>query len=387
MIKRQHYLQRLETAIKRSPIVSILGPRQVGKTTLAREFAKGREITFFDLESEPDRLRLTNPELELSDIEGLIVIDEIQMMPQLFRVLRVLVDRSDRARYLILGSASPHIIRGVSETLAGRIEFIELAGFGLEEVGIENWKKLWLRGGFPRSYLSVTDEDSAVWRNAFIRTFVERDIPQLGISIPAAAMRRFWNLVAHYHGQYLNASALARGMGVSVNTARHYLDILTGAMMVRQLPPWFANLKKRQVRSPKLYLRDTGILHSLLHLESMDALAGHPAVGPSWEGFIVEETLKLLLPLDAYFWATHSGAELDLLFSHNGKKFGIEIKFNEAPKLRKAMHIALNDLGLSHLWVIHPGPHTYPMDAKISALSINDFLTLPQRVKEQVTRA
>ena len=383
MIERQRYLIRLETATKRSPIVSILGPRQVGKTTLAKEFARGRDATFFDLESEPDRLRLVNPELALGDIEGLVVIDEIQMMPQLFQVLRVLVDRSDKVQYLILGSASPDIIRGVSETLAGRIEFIELTGFGLQEVGIDNWRRLWVRGGFPRSYLSSSDESSFAWRNAFIRTFVERDIPQLGISISASAMRRFWNLLAHYHGQYLNTSALARGMGVSVNTARHYLDILTGAMMVRQLQPWFVNLKKRQVRSPKIYLRDSGILHSLLNLETINGLLGHPAVGPSWGGFIVEETLKLLLPFDAYFWATHAGAELDLLFAHGGKQFGVEVKFSEAPKLTKSMHIALDDLGLTHLWVIHPGPHTYPMTKNISALSINDLLTLPQRVDEQ----
>ena len=382
MIERQHYLMRLEAAIKRSPIVSILGPRQVGKTTLAREFARGRETTFFDLESEPDRMRLVNPELTLGDIEGLVVIDEIQIMPQLFQVLRVLVDRSDKAQYLILGSASPDIIRGVSETLAGRVEFIELTGFGLQEVGIENWRKLWVRGGFPRSYLSSSDKSSFVWRNAFIRTFVERDIPQLGISVPAAAMRRFWNLLAHYHGQYLNTSALARGMGVSVNTARHYLDILTGAMMVRQLQPWFANLKKRQVRSPKTYLRDSGLLHSLLSLETFEELLGHPAAGASWEGFVVEEVLKLLLPFNAYFWATHAGAELDLLFAQGGKHFGVEVKFSEAPKLTKSMHIALKDLGLTHLWVIHPGPHTYPMTETISTLSITDLLTLPQRVDE-----
>ena len=384
MIERRRYLDRLEKAIERSPVVSILGPRQVGKTTLAREFARGRDATFFDLESEVDQRRLANPEMVLGDLRGLVIIDEIQRMPHLFQVLRVVVDRPSKARFLILGSASPRIIRGVSESLAGRIEFIDLAGFGLDEIGVENWKKLWLRGDFPRAYLAQTDDLSLNWRRNLIRTFNERDIPQLGIHIAPLALRRFWNLLAHYHGQYLNTAALARGLGVSSHTARFYLDILTGAFMVRQLQPWFANLKKRQIRSPKVYFRDSGILHALTGISDFDDLLGHHAVGASWEGFIIEEVHKLLWLYDAYFWGTHAGAELDMMFVYHGKNFGLEIKFTEAPKTSKSMHIAIENLGLKHLWIIHPGPYTYPMTETISALSITDLLTLPDLLDAQI---
>ena len=380
MLDRPHYLNQLEVGLFRSPIVALLGPRQVGKTTLAQAFADGKGATFFDLESEPDRQQLSNPELVLGALEGLVVIDEIQVMPQLFNVLRVLVDRSDKARYLILGSASPDLIRHTSQTLAGRVEFIELPGFSLEEVGLESWRRLWVRGGFPRSFLAGSEPNSTAWREGFIRTFLERDIPQLGIGIPAPAMRRFWSMLAHAHGQIWNASELARSMGLSGKTVRSYLDILTGTFMVRQLQPWFANIGKRQVKAPKVYLRDSGLLHHLLGLSNERDLLGHPGVGASWEGFALEEVLKVVSSHDVYYWATYAGAELDLMFVHRGQRFGVEMKFSEAPKPTKSMYIARSDLELKHLWVVHPGQNTYPMEESMTMLSISDIPSLPDRL-------
>lgn len=382
MIPRPQYLARLETALRRSPIVAILGPRQSGKTTLARMFTSGKPIEFFDLESLPDQRRLQNPEMVLGNLRGLVVLDEIQLMPELFRVLRVLVDRPENeARFLILGSASPHLIRNASETLAGRVEFIEIKGFDLIETGSENWKTLWLRGGFPRSFLAASDADSTAWRDGFIRTFLERDIPELGISIPAPAMRRFWTMLAHYHGQIWNASELSRSMGLSDKTVRTYLDILTGAYMSRQLQPWFANINKRQVRSPKIYLRDSGLLHTLLNIPDLQALFGHPKLGASWEGFVIEQIQSLLNLSELYFWATHTGAELDLLFFYRGKPYGVEIKFSEAPSITRSMHIALQDLKLEHLWVIYPGTETYPAHERITVLPLERLSSLTQMIQ------
>ena len=378
MIYRTQYQDRLTTAIGRSPVTALLGPRQAGKTTLARLLAESRSATFFDLESQPDMRRLQNPELALSTLDGLVVIDEIQVMPELFAALRVLVDRPlNRARFLILGSASPDIVKNVQETLAGRVEFIELDPFDLAEVGAEHWRALWVRGGFPRSFLAASDVDSAAWREGFIRTFLERDIPQLGFAIPAATMRRYWTMLAHYHGQTWNASELGRAMGLSDKTVRSYLDLLTGAFMVRQLQPWYANIGKRQVRAPKIYLRDTGLLHGLLGLPDWASLLAHPRVGASWEGFAIEQALRAFRPAEAYFWATHGGAELDLLFFHRGRRYGVEAKFSEAPEVTRSMHIALDDLALDHLWVLHPGPHTYPVHEKISVCSLADLVHLP----------
>ena len=378
LLERPYYLERLSTSTRRSPISALLGPRQCGKTTLARLFTQERKATFFDLESFPDQRRLQNPELVLGALEGLVVLDEIQALPELFQVLRVLVDRPEnKAHFLILGSAAPTIIKATSETLAGRVEFIELAGFDLTETGDDTWKTLWLRGGFPRSYLAQSDDDSQAWREGFMRTFLERDIPQLGINIPAVAMRRFWTMLAHCHGQTWNASQLARSMGLSDKTVRSYLDILSGTYMVRQLQPWLENLAKRQVRSPKIFLRDTGLLHSLLDIPTQHSLLGHPKVGASWEGFVVEQVLQTIRPSQAYFWATHSGAEIDLVFPFRGKKFGVEVKFSEAPKITKSMRIALSDLGLEHLWVIYPGQHAYPVDEKISVWPLKEIRQLP----------
>ena len=382
MLTRSKYLQDLETATRRSPITALLGPRQVGKTTLARLFAANRPAIFFDLESLPDQRRLQNPELVLGSLQGLVILDEIQQMPELLSTLRVLVDRPEnQARFVILGSASPQLIRNASESLAGRVEFIELDGFNLSETGSSTWQSLWLRGGFPRSFLADSEADSLAWREGFIRTFLERDIPQLGISIPASAMRRFWTMLAHYHGQIWNASELSRAMRLSDKTVRSYLDILTGAFMVRQLQPWFENIGKRQVRSPKIYLRDSGLLHGLVNIPDMQTLFGHPKVGVSWEGYAIEQVLSILRPNEAYFWATHSGAELDLLFFQRGKRYGIEVKFSEAPEVTRSMYSALQDLGLAHLWVIYPGSQRYQVHERITVYPLQQLIELPEKIE------
>lgn len=382
MIQRPDYLLRLKTALGRSPVTALLGPRQCGKTTLARQLSEHQKSTFFDIESLPDRRRLQNPELMLGSLTDLVVLDEIQEMPELFQVLRVLVDRPDnQARFLILGSASPEIIKSASESLAGRLEFIELQGFDLSETGTNSWEKLWLRGGFPRSFLADSEEDSLAWREGFIRTFLERDIPQLGISIPSVTMRRFWTMLAHYHGQTWNAAEIGRSMGLSDKTVRSYLDILTGTFMIRQLQPWFENLGKRQVKSPKIYFRDTGLLHSLLDIPNGHNLLGHPKVGASWEGFVLEQAMQILHPNAEYFWGTHAGAELDLVFQSGGNRYGIEIKFNEAPTLTPSMRIASSELSLEHLWIIYPGNETYPVMKNITALPFKNLETIREKIK------
>jgi len=300
----------------------------------------------------------------LGQLQGMIILDEIQIKPELFNVLRVLVDRPENhLKFLILGSASPHIIKNVSETLAGRVEFIELSGFNLGET--REIQKLWLRGGFPRSFLAHSEADSCAWREGFIRTFLERDIPMLGISIVPTAMRRFWIMLAHFHGQTWNASELGRSMGVSDKTVRSYLDILTATFMIRQLQPWHENLHKRQVKAPKIYFRDSGLLHSLLNIPDYLSLTGNPRLGASWEGFAMEQVLQALHPSEAYFWSTYSGAEIDLLFFRDGKRYGVEFKFNEAPRVTKSMHIAINDLSLDYLWIVYPGNEEYPVTDKI----------------------
>lgn len=374
MIDRPMYLKQLATAIRRSPVTALLGPRQCGKTTLARIFGENRNATYYDLESQPDVHRLQNPELVLSSLRGVVILDEIQVMPSLFSVLRVLVDRpKNKAHFLLLGSTSLDLIKNVSETLAGRVEFVELSGFNLQEVGTNSWQRLWLRGGFPRSLLADSDEDSLAWREGFIRTFLERDIPQLGITIPSQAMRRFWTMLAHYHGQTWNASELARSMGLSDKTVRSYLDILTGTYMVRQLQPWYENIGKRQVKAPKIYLRDSGLLHNLLSLSDLHSLTGHPRVGASWEGFTLEQVLHMVKPAEAFFWATHNGVEIDLFFLHRGRRYGVEVKFNEAPLVTKSIHTALKNLNLHHLWIIYPGQHAYPVDKKITVFPLQDI--------------
>ena len=381
MLARASYLGQLAEAIARSPITALLGPRQCGKTTLARQFASTRGATFFDLESEPDIRRLANPELVLGSLEGLVVLDEVQRMPRLFAALRVLADRPHAdTRFLILGSASPDLVRGVSESLAGRVEFVELTGFDLGETGTRAMRPLWLRGGFPRSYLATSDDDSIAWRDGFIRTFLERDVPQLGITIPAAAMRRFWTMLAHWHGQTWNASELGRAMTVSDKTVRGYLDLLTGTYMVRQLQPWFENVAKRQVKAPKVYLRDTGLLHSLLGIPTDAALLGHPRVGASWEGFAIEQILRALRCREGWFWAAHGGGELDLFLIERGRRIGFEVKFTEAPDVTKSMRTVAETLALDHLFVVCPTRNAYPVDDHVTVLPLGEVTELRARI-------
>lgn len=371
-IDRVKVIQSIEVAFGVHPAVILAGPRQSGKTTLARFFAaQNREAHFFDLERVVDQRKLANPELTLASMDGLIVIDEAQRKPELFSALRPLLDRPDsNSRFLLTGSASPDLVRGISESLAGRIATIDLGGFTLEETGTDEWPKLWLRGGFPRSFLAIDSPASYLWRESFIRTFLERDIPQLGIRIPAETLRRFWTMIAHYHGQVWNGAEFARALGTSEPTARRYLDILVAAHMVRLLPPWFENLKKRQLKSPKLYIRDSGLLHALLGLPDRNTLVGHPKVGASWEGFAIEQVLASCNSRDAYFWATHGGAELDLMVMRGGRRFGFEFKYSEAPTTTKSMRVAIQSLGLEHLFIIYPGNDPFPLDDKISALPL-----------------
>lgn len=382
-------MRRLEAALSRAPVTALLGPRQCGKTTLARDVAARCDSLFFDLESAADTRRLANPELALSGRHSLVVLDEIQARPDLFNTLRVMVDRPGRTpRILVLGSASPALVRGASESLAGRVEFVELSGFDLSEITPQRWERLWLRGGFPRAWLARSDADGRAWHEGFIRTFLERDIPQLGITVPAVAMRRFWTMLAHYHGQTLNSSELARSMSLSDKTIRAYLDTLTGTFMVRQLQPWHENIAKRQVKAPKIYVRDSGVLHALLELPDRRALLASPKVGASWEGFAVEQVLSAVRPSQAYFWATHGGAELDLLFVVNGRRFGVEVKFSEAPDVTRSMRTAIDDLRLAHLWILHPGQHRYEADTAITAWPIADLPGLADDVRRRArTRA
>ena len=381
MTPRDNYMRQIEAALRRSPVTALLGPRQCGKTTLARLFGNRLSATYFDLESERDVRRLANPELVLGELRGLVVLDEIQRLPALFNVLRVLADRLDAdARFLILGSASPDLVRGVSESLAGRVEFVELAGFDLSETGVERWRRLWLRGGSPRSYLAESDADSMAWRDGFLRTFLERDIPQLGIATPAAAMRRFWTMLAHWHGQTWNATELGRAMSATDKTMRRYLDLLTGTFMVRQLQPWFQNVAKRQVKAPKVYVRDLGVLHTLLDIPHEAALLSHPKVGASWEGFVIEQVLRALQPANAWFWAAHGGGEVDLLVTIEGRRIGFEVKFNEAPTVTRAMHNMVDTLQLKHLFVVCPTPHAYPVAERVSVLPVTQVVDLPARL-------
>lgn len=373
LIGRPAPLRRIEEAFVVHPVVALTGPRQCGKTTLARVIVQDSiSSTYFDLEAEVDRRRLATPEYSLGSLTGLVVIDEVQRRPELFEILRVLVDRPDHAaRFLVLGSASPVLLKGVSESLAGRVGLVDLSGFDIAEVGAASWRRLWLRGGFPRSFLAPDLSASALWRTNFVRTFLERDIPQLGITIPAETLRRFWTMIAHCHGQVWNSAELARALGANQRTARRYLDILAGAFMVRVLPPWVPNLRKRQVKSPKVYLRDTGLLHTLLGLTSAQDLAGHPKVGASFEGFAIEQLLSALATDNVYFWATHAGAELDLLFTRSGRNYGVEVKLADAPRTTKSMRVAIADLQLQHLWILYPGNETYSLDERITVLPVS----------------
>lgn len=371
MYARAELESAVRAALDRSPAVALIGPRQVGKTTLARSLLAPDSPNYFDLEDPAVEAQLASPITALKDLRGLVVIDEIQHAPELFKPLRVLIDRADSpARFLLLGSASPALLRQSSESLAGRIEVIETAGFDLAEVGIEQQDRLWWRGGFPRSFTAASDVASRTWRREFIRTTVERDLPQLGFNAPAPAIYRFWAMLAHYHGQVWNAADPARSLGVSEGTVRRYLDWLTQAFLVRQLQPWHANLGKRQVKSPKLYFRDSGLLHELLGVADAAALARHPRSGASWEGFALEQVLRLAQPDEAYFWATHAGAELDLLMIKDGRRVGVEFKRGDAPSVTASMRTALADLALETLYVVYPGDRRYRMAENVEAVPL-----------------
>lgn len=378
-IARNALLTQIREGLKARPVVALLGPRQCGKTTLARSLADADGVAFFDLENPRDDARLQNPQLALEDLKGLVVLDEIHRRPDLMPLLRVLADRRPvPARFLILGSASPELIRGASETLAGRIHFVNMGGFTLAEVGPGKAKTLWLRGGFPDSMLAPSAKASLKWREDFIRTFLERDIPQLGFRFPAATLRRFWTMVAHYHGQTWNGTEIGASLGVSHHASRRYLDALTGGFMLRQLPPWFANVGKRTVKSPRVYLRDTGLLHALLGIDDQPALESHPRLGASWEGFVIEQLLSMVGDREAYFWATQSRTDLDLLVVRKGKPWGIEVKYADAPALTRSMENALDDLRLERIWVVHPGKARYPIHKKIECLGVQELSVIAE---------
>ena len=378
-IPRTTHVRSLTRLLRENPVVALLGARQVGKTTLARELMRQRRgpATWFDLEDPRDLRQLDEPTLALESLRGLVVLDEVQNRPELFPVLRVLADRSPRpARFLVLGSASPELLRQGSETLAGRIAFYELPGFDLAEVDASNWRRLWLRGGFPRAYLPRPHRQSGEWRANFVRTFVERDLPRLGTIVPPRTLADFWTMISHYHGQIWNSSELGRAFGVSHTTVRGYLNLLTGTFVVRQLPPWTENIGKRVVKSPKVYVADSGLLHTLLGIEKPADLTSHPKVGASFEGFALEQVIRRLAlrPREAYYWATHAGAELDLLVTRGRRRLGFEFKRTDAPRLTRSMTVALETLRLDRIDVIHAGMHGYPMHERVRAVPMHGLL-------------
>jgi len=378
-IQRAELLRTVEAALGRSRAVGLVGPRQCGKSTLARRIvAKGENVEIFDLEDPAAEARLRDAKLTLEPLRGLVVIDEVQRRPDLMPLLRVLLDREPLpAKFLLLGSASPELIRGSSESLAGRIEFVSMEGFTLEETGSGNAGRLWMRGGFPLSYTAGSDHDSYRWRTAFLQSFVERDLRMLGVDLPPVTVLRFLTMLAHYHGQIWNASEIGRSLGMAHTTVKRYLDMLTGALLLRQLPPWFENTGKRLVKSPKVYFRDSGILHALLDLSNMTALQGHPKLGASWEGFALSQILRSVEDRHAFFWATHAGAEVDLCVMRGTRRTGVEFKYSSAPTVTKSMRSALEDLRLDHLYVITPGAASHPLADRISVLGLNRIQELP----------
>lgn len=393
LIPRPRLMKQVLQALNEAPVTVLLGARQTGKTTLAQMVAEifdkqaGAKVHHFDLERAASRAALETPEITLEPLRGLVVIDEIQRIPQLFETLRPLADRREiPARFLVLGSASPGLVRGVSESLAGRALFIPVSSLALDELGADSQNTLWIRGGFPRSWLAPSDGASRRWREAFIATFLERDIPQLGIRVPSETLRRFWIMLAHYHGQTWNASELSRSLGASPKTAHYYRDILAGGYMVRVLPPWFENLKKRQVKSPKIYIRDSGLLHTLLEIKDMASLRSHPRYGASWEGFALEQVLTLIGSDSAYFWSTQRGAELDLLIFRDSLRWGFEFKCSDAPSMTKSIHIALHDLSLDGIFVVYPGKERYRIHEKVEVLPLFQCIHLQKTEVSQWQR-
>ncbi|HKQ70125.1 MAG TPA: ATP-binding protein [Polyangiaceae bacterium] len=381
VIDRPQLLARTTALLRASPVVALLGPRQSGKTTLAGQLIAGKRSERFDLENPRDLQRLSEPMTALEDLRGIVVIDEVQRRPELFPILRVLADRRPvRARFLVLGSASPELLRQTSETLAGRVRFVETTGFSLAEVSPKNVKRLLARGGFPRSYLARSDVDSFGWREDFIRTFIERDVGQLGVSLKSSVhLRRLWTMLAHRHAQIWNGAELAGALGESYPTVKRHVEILTGALVVRQLQPWLSNMEKRIVKSPKVFLRDSGLLHALLGVRTWAELEGHPKLGASWEGFVLEEVIRRVGDRDVYFWATHAGAELDILVQAGSRPIGIEVKWGDAPRMTKSMHVALADLGLRRLFVVYPGPKRYTLQKGVEALPVGELDAILER--------
>jgi uncharacterized protein len=378
MLRRAAYHHTLREALERSPVVMLAGPRQCGKSTLAKELLPEDSTSFFDLEDPTVRAAMSEPMTTLRDLRGLVVIDEAQRHPELFPVLRVLADRRDTpARFLLLGSASPELSRQSAESLAGRVELIELRGFDTSEVGTAERDRLWVRGGFPRSFLAKNDVDSYRWRQQFISTFLERDLGVLGFGMAPKAMERFWKMLSHYHGQIWNASEIAASMGVSPHTTRSYLDALEQTYMVRTLQPWYVNLGKRLVKSPKIYLRDSGIFHNLQGIRDRGDLLTHPKLGASWEGFALEEVLAAFKPDEAWYYAVHSGSELDLFFRYKGKRIGVEFKRQDAPRMTKSMRVVMQDLELDQLYVIYPGTLRYTLDEGVEVVPLDRIATLP----------
>ncbi len=374
MIDRVGILSTIKAAIKRSKVIVLSGPRQCGKTTLARELLSEDSVNYFDLEDPASLGRLDEPMTALRPLKGLVVIDEVQRRPDIFPVLRVLADRKAApARFLILGSASGNLLQQSSESLAGRLEYVTIGGFSLSELGAPAESKLWRRGGFPLSYLAKTETDSFAWRKSFIRTLLERDLPQWGVRVPAVALQRFWTMLAHYHGQTWNAAEPARALGVSESTTRRYLDLFADALMIRQLQPWHANLSKRQVKAPKVYVRDSGLLHHLLGIETAKALMSHPKLGASWEGFVIEQLMMTEPHDEAYFWATHQGAEIDLIIRRGDRLLGVECKRTDAPSMTPSIRIALEDLGLERVAIIYPGNKRFSLSKKVEAIPLEEL--------------
>jgi predicted AAA+ superfamily ATPase len=381
-IVRHKELQILKGRLDTNPIVAILGPRQCGKTTLANQFSGQniyKEVHSFDCEDPRDLARLDNPLLSLELLKGLIIIDEIQRNPELFPILRVIVDKFPDKKFLVLGSASRDMVKQSSESLAGRISFLELSGFALHDISSGEYNELWIRGNFPRAFLAKNQEIAAQWREDFIQTFLERDIPNLGIQIPAITLRRFWAMLAHYHGQIFNAAEIGKSLNFSDKTVKRYLDILSGTYLIRQLQPWYYNTKKRLIKRPKIYFRDSGLFHSFLSIENKEQLLLHPKLGASWEGFALEQIIihLNLQERDVFFWGVHTGAELDLLFQLKGKLWGVEFKYSDTPKITPSMKSALTELNLSHLWIVYPGTESYLLDHNITAVGLYNILNVP----------
>jgi uncharacterized protein len=390
MITRSRAEAEVLLSLADTPVTTLLGPRQCGKTTLARQIGDLSGATLFDLQDPEVAAAFQNPKLVLAPLEGLIILDEAQLVPALYPVLRVLVDDDRRTRknrrFLLLGSAAPELIKGASESLAGRIHMIPMQGFCLDETGPENFARLWSRGGFPNSFLARNDPQSLTWRKDFVETFLLRDLPQYGVRVPTPELRRLWMMCAHLHGRLLNVSELGQSLGRTRAAIASHLDILEEAFVIRRLQPWFENLGKRQRKSPKLYIRDSGLLHALLGIRDEAGLRLHPSAGASWEGFVLEQILAHLRPDEAWFWQTQAGAELDLLTMVGGKRIGFEMKLSEVPRTTKSMHIALHDLQLSHLYVIHPGELHFALDEKITALPVKQIPLLAQDRGESHSR-